>query len=189
MARKRELQRRSGLLTRIPMQVRATLGDALWTDFVAHASACYEDACYEEDAFLSAFPQPVLHCVGPQHGGTGPHNFCADLTCARAYATLGELHLDHEQDLVVTSDMWVRALARPPRATARYCATCSSWCCRCGGTTAWKMYRGFRLASFSQLGVRRGGTGRSPFHLPPATSSELSAKTQISSRGAPRSPL
>ena len=29
-----------------------------------------------------------------------PHNFHVDLTCARAYATLGELHLDHEQDLV-----------------------------------------------------------------------------------------
>ena len=70
-------------------------------------------------AFLSAFPKPVLRCVGGPHGGTYPHNFCVDLTCARAYATLGELHLDHEQDLVVTSDMWVRALAARAPARAR----------------------------------------------------------------------
>ena len=62
MARKRVLQRLSGLLTRIPKQVRATLGHALWADFVAHANACYEDAC-DEVAFLSAFPEPVLRCV------------------------------------------------------------------------------------------------------------------------------
>jgi hypothetical protein len=87
--------------------VRATLGDALWADFVAHANACYTDA------FLSAVPKPVLRCVGPPHGVEGLHKFSGNLTCARAYlyATLGELHLDHEQDLVVTCDMWVQALA------------------------------------------------------------------------------
>ena len=35
------------------------LGDALWTDFVAHANACYKDA------LLSAFRKPILRCVGP----------------------------------------------------------------------------------------------------------------------------
>ena len=59
MARKRE-NYSVRLLTRIPKQVRATLRDALWTDFVAHANACYKDA------FLSAFPKPVLRCVGPR---------------------------------------------------------------------------------------------------------------------------
>jgi hypothetical protein len=59
------------LLTRIPKQVRATLGDALWADFVALASACYEVA------FLSAFPKPVLCCVGLPNGGTCPHNFAS----------------------------------------------------------------------------------------------------------------
>ena len=109
MARKRY----SGLLTRIPKQVRATLGDALWSDIDAHANACYEDA------FSSAVPKPVLRCVGPPHGGACPHNFRVDMTSARGYATLGELHLDHEQDLVVTCDMWVQALAAPlPRAPA-----------------------------------------------------------------------
>ncbi len=65
--------------------------------------------------------------------GACPHNFCVDVTCARAYTTLCELHLDHEQDVVVTCDMWVqahRSRARPPRGTtawtARCCATCSS---------------------------------------------------------------
>ena len=94
--------------------MRATLGDALWADIVAHANAC------KEDAFSSAFPKPVLRCVGPPHGGACPHNFRVDLTSARAYATLGELHLDHEQDLVVTCDMWVQALAAPLRARARH---------------------------------------------------------------------
>ena len=77
-------------------------------------------ACYE-DAFLSAFPKPVLRCVGPRppHCSACPHNFRVDLTCARAYATLGELHLDHEQDLVVTCDMWVQALAARAPARAR----------------------------------------------------------------------
>ena len=94
--------------------MRATLGDALWADIVAHANAC------KEDAFSSAFPKPLLRCVGPPHGGACPHNFRVDLTSARAYATLGELHLDHEQDLVVTCDMWVQALAALPRAPATW---------------------------------------------------------------------
>ena len=77
----------------------------MWADFVTHANACYKDA------FWSAFSKPFLRCVGPPHGGACPRNFHVDLTCARAYAMLGELHLDHEQDVVVTCDMWVQALA------------------------------------------------------------------------------
>jgi hypothetical protein len=111
--------------------VRDTLGDALWSDFVAHANAC------DKDAFLSAFRKPILRCVGPPHGGACPRYFNIDVTCARAYVTLGELHLDHEQDLVVTCDMWhvgagARGAPAPARArgttasTARFCSTCSS---------------------------------------------------------------
>ena len=114
MARKRAQQRWSALLKRIADKVRAMLGDALWADFVAHANACYKDA------LLSAFRKPILRCVGPPHGGVCPRNFHVDLTCARAYATLGELHLDHEQDLVVTCDMWVQALASLPRAPSSW---------------------------------------------------------------------
>ena len=62
MGRKRTQQRRSGLFRRIAEHVRATLGDALWADFVAHANACYKDA------FVSAFRKPILRCVAPPHG-------------------------------------------------------------------------------------------------------------------------
>jgi hypothetical protein len=88
MARKRAQQRWSGLLRRVAKQLRATLGDDLWADSVAHANACYKDAF-----FLNAFRKPILRCVGTPHGGECPRNFHVDLTCARAYATLGELHL------------------------------------------------------------------------------------------------
>jgi hypothetical protein len=82
MGRKRAQQRRSGLFRRIAEHVRATLGDALWADFVAHANACYKDA------FVSAFRKPILRCVGPPHGGACPHHFRVDVTCARAFTTL-----------------------------------------------------------------------------------------------------
>ena len=91
------------------------LGDALWADFVAHANACYKDA------LLSAFRKPILRCVGPPHGGVCPRNFHVDLTCARAfYATLGELHLDHKQDLVRdAAKTQVREVGREVQGAAR----------------------------------------------------------------------
>eukprot|EP00900_Chrysochromulina_parva_P011228 jgi/Chrpa1/20105/Chrysochromulina_OHIO_Genome00023151-RA len=52
--------RLSGLFRRIAEHVRATLGDALWADFVAHANACYKDA------FVSAFRKPILRFVPPR---------------------------------------------------------------------------------------------------------------------------
>ena len=69
---------------------------------------------------LKCLPQAGSSLRGAPAGGACPHNFCADLTSARAYATLGELHLDHEQDLVVTCNMWVQALAAPLRVRARH---------------------------------------------------------------------
>jgi hypothetical protein len=83
MARKRTQQRWSGLLTRIAKQVRATLGDAQWADFVAHADSCYKDA----------FRNPILRCVGPPRGGACPRNFLIDVTCARAYAPAPARHV------------------------------------------------------------------------------------------------
>jgi hypothetical protein len=56
MARKRAQQRWSGLFRRIAEHVRATLGDAMWADFVAHANACDKDA----------FCKPILRCVPPR---------------------------------------------------------------------------------------------------------------------------
>ena len=90
--------------------MRATLGDALWSNIIAHANTC------KEDAFSSAFPKPVLRCVGPPQAARAHATSASTRQVRRAYATLGELHLDHEQDLVVTCDMWVQALAAPLRA-------------------------------------------------------------------------
>ena len=60
---------------------------------------------------LKCLPLADSSLRGPPHGDAYPRNFNIDVTCERAYVTLGELHLDHEQDLVVTCDMWVQALA------------------------------------------------------------------------------
>jgi len=108
MARKRAQQRWSALLTRIAKQVRPALGDMLWDKFVAHAEAHYKDT------FVRAFRAPRLRCVGPPRGGSCPRRFEVDLTSPRAYLTLGELHLDHEQDVLITCDMWLDALAALP---------------------------------------------------------------------------
>ena len=48
------------LLKHLAKQVRATLGDVLWADFVAHANACYKDA------FLSTFRKPILRRMAPR---------------------------------------------------------------------------------------------------------------------------
>ena len=72
------------MFRRVAEQVRATLGDELWSDFVApHANVCFKDA------FLSAFRKPILRCVSIPHGGACPRNFHVDLTSARGHATLG----------------------------------------------------------------------------------------------------
>ena len=39
-----------------------------------------------------------------------------DLTSNDAFCTLGMLHLDHEQDLMITCDLWKRALPIDPIA-------------------------------------------------------------------------
>jgi len=82
-ARKRTQQRWSGFLTRIAKQVRATLGDAQWADFVAHANPCCKDA----------FRNPILRCVAPPRGGACPRNFLVDVTCARAYTPARVRHV------------------------------------------------------------------------------------------------
>ena len=48
------------------------------------------------------------------HGAPCPLAFEADLTTPHTFATLELLHLDHEQDVVITCDMWVRAIAALP---------------------------------------------------------------------------
>ena len=104
MARRRAQKRWSALLTRIQNHVR--LNDRLWSNFVAYAKENY----YE--AFLAAFKGPALHCVGPVGGS--PCGFVVDLTSPDASHTLELLHIDHEQDVVVTCDLWMRALPVHP---------------------------------------------------------------------------
>jgi hypothetical protein len=108
VARKRAQQRWSALLVRIAKQVRPALGEMLWANFVTHAEAHYKAK------FVAAFRQPVLPCVGTNRGAPFPQGFEVDLTSASAFATIEHLHLDHEQDVVVTCDMWVHALAALP---------------------------------------------------------------------------
>ena len=107
MARKRAQQRWSALLVRILRQVQ--LEGSLWADFVAHANRLHKPA------FIAAFEEaPVLECVWPVGGS--PCGFCVDLASSDAFTKLGLLHLDHEQDVVVTCDLWKRAMPSSPVA-------------------------------------------------------------------------
>ena len=99
--------------------MRPALGDMLWDKFVAHAEAHYKDK------FVRAFRAPRLRCVGPPRGGSCPRRFEVDLTSPRAYLTLGELHLDHEQYVLITCNMWLDALAARCH-TVTVCGTTAS---------------------------------------------------------------
>ena len=88
--------------------MRPVLGEAHWNAFVAHATTHYKPA------FLNAFAPCVLRCVG----GTAPcpHRYTVDLSAPGADSKLAQLHLDHEQDVQITCDMWRAALPPSPRA-------------------------------------------------------------------------
>ena len=94
--------------SRIARVMRPVLGDALWHSFVAHANAHYKEA------FVGAFAGPVLACVG-RDGAPCPRAFRVDL--AASATGLPYLHLDHEQDLQVTCDMWKQAWRAGARQT------------------------------------------------------------------------
>ena len=76
--------------------------------FKIHATNQYREA------FLSAFDPDTLRCVGRRDGTPCPKGFAVCLRTASAYDLLEELHLDHEQDVRVTCDMWRRALPADP---------------------------------------------------------------------------
>merc|ERR1712139_759776 len=59
--------------------------------------------------FLSVFDAATLGCVGKRDGTPCPKHFKVDLQSPSAYDLLERLHLDHEQDVRVTCDMWRRA--------------------------------------------------------------------------------
>ena len=91
-------------MSRIKKQMH--LQPPIWNAFVAHADKHYKPT------FVAAFRTPVIRCVGPSYGE--PCSFHVDLTSWDAFDTLQHLHLDHEQDLVITCDMWKRALPAQP---------------------------------------------------------------------------
>ena len=128
VARKRAQQRWSALLTHITREVRPALGDMSWADFVTHAEAHYKAK------FVAAFRKPVLRCVGTNHGAPCPQAFEVDLTTPRTFVDLELLHLDHEEDVVIMCDMWVRAIVSLPRTapvggTTGWMAACSAISC------------------------------------------------------------
>ena len=108
MARRRAQKRWSALVgapnSRIARHMRPMLGEQCWAAFVAHANSQYQRA------FISAFECDLLCCMGGRDGHPCPHRFTVDMTSPSAFLTLEQLHLDHEQDVRVTCDMWQRAL-------------------------------------------------------------------------------
>ena len=111
LSRRRAGQRWSALVSapasRVSMLIRPVLGDDLWFDFLGHATEYYKPA------FLDAFDPPsrVLRCVGQCDGSACPHDFHVLLSSPCTAAKLEHLHLDHEQDVQITCDMWKCALA------------------------------------------------------------------------------
>ena len=116
VARRRAGQRWSALVTapssRVAKVMHPVLGDVHWRDFLAHATAHYKEP------FLAAFDPPsrALRCVGRADGAACPHAFEVDFASPLAVERLERLHVDHEQDVQVTCDMW-RA-ARPSAAAS-----------------------------------------------------------------------
>ena len=112
MARQRAQKRWSALVgapnSRIARHMRPMLGEQCWAAFVAHANSQYQRA------FISAFECDLLCCMGGRDGHPCPHRFTVDMTSPSAFLTLEQLHLDHEQDVRVTCDMWQRALPLTP---------------------------------------------------------------------------
>ena len=96
--------------SRIARIMRPVLDEACWAAFVAHANAHYRAA------FLAAFNGPLLRCVGRVSGAPCPRDATVDLSAPDAANWLAHLHLDHEQDLQITCDMWKAALPPSPAA-------------------------------------------------------------------------
>ena len=116
LALRRAGHRWSALVTaptlRIARMMRPVLGDALWATFVTHANARYKPA----------FQAPVLRCVGKPGQ---EFDFAVDLRSSDAGTKLGCLHVDHEQDVQITCDMWKNALPPTP-ASSLFSATSAS---------------------------------------------------------------
>ena len=112
LSRRRAGQRWSALVgaptSRVATLIRPLLGETLWFDFLDHATEHYKQA------FLDAFdpPSSLLTCVGQCDGSPCPRGFHVHLSSPCAAERLEHLHLDHEQDVQVTCDMWKSSLSR-----------------------------------------------------------------------------
>ena len=99
----------SAPISRLASYMRDRLGPEVWNDFVEHTNRSYKAA------FVRAFAQPVLHCVGRIYGTPCPHAFHVAFACADAGTKLAHLHLDHEQPLHQTCRQCTEQLPAHPR--------------------------------------------------------------------------
>ena len=110
---RRGKQRWSALVSaptsRLAKAMRARLGEAHWLAFVRHADRHYKAA------YVRAFEERILRCVGPIHGGPCPHAFEVDQDAQDAAAALEHLHLDHERPVHLTCAWWTKQLPGAPR--------------------------------------------------------------------------
>ena len=97
--------------SRIARLMRPALGHAHWATFLAHVTEHYKPA------FFAAFvpPSHTLCCVG-RASEPCPHRLEVRVDSRAAAAQLKYLHLDHEQDVQITCDMWKNALPPTPSA-------------------------------------------------------------------------
>ena len=75
-----------------------------------HANTHYKDA------YVRAFEERVLPCVGPAAGGPCPHCYKVDMEAAGAGDSLKSLDLDHEQPVHRTCAQWSTKLPKTPAA-------------------------------------------------------------------------
>ena len=113
MSIRRGGQRWSSLISaptsRIATVMIPALGDK-WPSFLSYATERFKKI------FISAFDPPsgLLSCVGMCNGAECKNQCVVDLASPQAGEKLKNLHLDHEQDLQVTLDMWKEALPPQP---------------------------------------------------------------------------
>ena len=114
LATRRAKQRWSALVSaptsRLAGYMRDTLGPVLWADFVRHANQNYKAA------YVQAFKQPTLRCVGRTDDTPCPHTFEVDMFDPQASSTLQSLHLDHKHPVHLTCRSWIESLPMEPRS-------------------------------------------------------------------------
>ena len=107
---RRGKQRWSALVSaptsRLAKMMRPLLGDTTWSAFVSHANKHYKAA------YVDAFDNSVLRCVGPMDGGECPHAFEVNFNAPNAAEKMASLHLDHERPVHITCAWWAAQLPK-----------------------------------------------------------------------------